>query len=158
MTERRELPHIGWREWVTLPELGVAKIKAKIDTGARTGSLHAFGLELFERESQPWAKFAIHPEQHNDAIEIFVEHPVVEFRQIRSSNGQQSLRPVIVTQLNLGRYAWTTELTLADRDAMGFRMLLGRHSVRGQFLVDPARSFLRPRRRSRSDLNRRPKS
>lgn len=150
MAERTELPHIGWREWVVLPELGVARIKAKIDTGARTASLHAFGLEQFVREGKEWVRFAIHPEQHNDSIEIPVEHPVAEYRQVRSSNGQQSLRPVIITQINLGRYAWTTELTLADRDAMGFRMLLGRNSIRGQFLVDPSRSYLRPRRRNRS--------
>jgi len=150
MPDRQRLPLIGWREWVSLPELGVARIKAKIDTGARTGSLHAFGLENFERDGQPWVRFAIHPEQYNDATEIRVEHPVEEFRNVRSSNGQQSLRPLIVTQVNLGRYAWTTELTLADRDAMGFRMLLGRHSIRGQFLVDPSRSYLRPRRRNRA--------
>lgn len=150
MAEQIELPHIGWREWVSLPELGVVRIKAKVDTGARTASLHAFGLEQFERDGRPWVRFAIHPEQYNDTIEIPVEHPVHEYRQVRSSNGQQSLRPVIVTQVNLGRYAWTTEITLADRDAMGFRMLLGRNSIRGQFLVDPGRSYLRPRRRQRS--------
>jgi hypothetical protein len=147
MSHHRDLPHVGWREWVVLPELGVARIKAKIDTGARTGSLHAFGLETFEREGRSWVRFAIHPEQSNDNLSISVEHPVSEFRHVRSSNGLQSLRPVIVTQVNLGRFAWTTELTLADRDAMGFRMLLGRHSIRGQFLVDPGRSFLRKRRK-----------
>ncbi len=149
MTDPRQLPHIGWREWVALPILGVQRIKAKIDTGARTSALHAFGLELFERNEQTWVRFAIHPCQRDDSLALAVEHPVAEFRIVRSSNGVESRRPVIVTQINLGRFAWTTELTLADRDAMGFRMLLGRSAVRHRFVVDPGRSYLRPRRRLR---------
>lgn len=148
MSKRRDLPHVGWREWLALPELGVRRIKAKIDTGARTAALHAFGLEEFEREGRPWVRFAIHPRQRVDTLEILVEHPVHEFRHVRSSNGIGVLRPVIVTQINLGRFAWTTEITLAARDAMGFRMLLGRHSIRDHFLVDPGRSFLRKQRRT----------
>ncbi len=142
MRKRRRLPLIGWREWVALPELGVPRTKAKIDTGARTASLHAFALEAFEREGCDWVRFRIHPRQRDDRWEIPVEHPVYEYRLIRSSNGLQTRRPVILTQVNLGSLAWRTEITLADRDAMGFRMLLGRHSIRGQFLVDPGASYL----------------
>ena len=142
--DRSSQPILGWREWLALPELGVPRIKAKIDTGARTASLHAFGLELFQRDGADWVRFAIHPRQRDDRLEILVEHPVHEFRLVRSSNGIQSRRPVILTQVTLGRMAWRTEMTLADRDAMGFRMLLGRHSIRGHFLVDPGRSFLVP--------------
>lgn len=147
MTKCRDLPHVGWREWLALPELGVRRIKAKVDTGARTAALHAFGLVEFWREGQPWVRFTIHPRQRVDSLEIRVEHPVAEFRVVRSSNGIEVRRPVIVTQINLGRHAWTTEITLADRDAMGFRMLLGRQSIRDQFVVDPGRSFLRSKRR-----------
>ena len=142
MRQRRSLPLIGWREWVALPELGVYRIKAKIDTGARTSSLHAFALEEFQRDGVDWVRFMIHPRQRDDRIEIPVEHPVYEYRLVRSSNGIQSRRPVILTQVNLGALAWRTEITLADRDAMGFRMLLGRHAIRGNFLVDPGRSYL----------------
>ena len=153
MAQRDEFPHIGWREWIALPALGVARIKAKIDTGARTGSLHAVDLENFERDGVPWVRFLVRPEQSAESVEIAVEHEVTEFRLVRSSNGQQSLRPVILTQVKLGQHVWTTEVTLADRDAMGFKMLLGRHSIRGQFVVDPGRSFLGSRFKKRSRSN-----
>lgn len=151
MASRPHLPVIGWREWVALPELGVPRIKAKIDTGARTASLHAFGLESYEKGSAPWVRFAIHPRQRDDALELWVELPVAEYRLVRSSNGHESRRPVIETQVTVGRRAWRTEITLADRDAMGFRMLLGRHSIRRRFVVDPGVSFAhRPHRSHRS--------
>ena len=149
-SERRNVPHIGWREWVVLPGLNSVRLKAKVDTGARTSALHAFGLECFERDGQDWVRFAIHPHQRDDSYEILVEYPVSEYRMVRSSNGQQSRRPVITTLVAVGRYVWATEITLADRDAMGFRMLLGRHAIRGRFLVDSGRSFLHARRRSTS--------
>lgn len=140
-------PLVGWREWLAVPGLGIPRIKAKIDTGARTSALHAFGLESFERDDQPWVRFCVHPLQREDRIEIPVEYPVCEYRLVRSSNGLQSQRPVIRTLISLGQYYWVTEITLADRDAMGFRMLLGRSAIRGRFLVDPSRSFLYPRKR-----------
>jgi hypothetical protein len=143
MSAPRELPLIGWREWVGLPELGVPRIKAKIDTGARTASLHAFGIDSFEKGGAPYVRFAVHPRQRDDALEIWVEVPVVEYRLIRSSNGLEARRPVIETAVKLGKRTWQTEITLADRDAMGFRMLLGRHSIRQRYLVDPGRSYLR---------------
>jgi hypothetical protein len=149
MANQRDLPHVGWREWLALPILGVQRIKAKIDTGARTSALHAFGIEVEQRGMQEWVRFAIHPFQRDDSYAIQVEYPVAEYRIVRSSNGVESRRPVIVTDICLGRFRWTTELTLADRDAMGFRMLLGRSAVRGLFLVDPGRSFLKARKGSR---------
>jgi hypothetical protein len=133
---------VGWREWVALPALGIAAIKPKIDTGARSSSLHAFNLETFERGGATWVRFDVHPLQRNDATIARAEARVLEFRHIRSSSGHQSLRPVIRTDLALGGRRWAVELTLASRDEMGFRMLLGREAMRGRFLVDPARSFL----------------
>jgi hypothetical protein len=133
---------VGWREWVALPKLGIAAIKPKIDTGARSSSLHAFNVETFERGGATWVRFDVHPLQRDDKTIVRAEARVLEFRHIRSSSGHQSLRPVIRTDLALGGRRWAVELTLAARDEMGFRMLLGREAMRGRFVVDPARSFL----------------
>jgi hypothetical protein len=132
---------IGWREWIALPELGIAAIKPKIDTGARSSSLHAFNMETFERAGATWVRFDVHPMQRS-ATAVRAEARVLEFRHVRSSSGHQSLRPVIRTDKALGARRWSVELTLAARDEMGFRMLLGREAVRGRFVVDPARSYL----------------
>lgn len=135
------LPIIGWREWVTLPELGIAKVKAKIDTGARSSSLHAFDLKTFEKDGQPFVRFKVHPLQRNTKETIEVEAPVLEFRKVRSSSGHARSRPVIVTTVDVLGQSWPIELTLANRDAMGFRMLLGREAVRGRTLVDSQTSY-----------------
>jgi hypothetical protein len=133
---------IGWREWIALPELGVAAIKPKIDTGARSSSLHAFNIETFDRGGMPWVRFDVHPLQRNTDLAVRAEAAVLEFRHVRSSSGHQSLRPVIRTVVALADRRWAVELTLAARDEMGFRMLLGREAVRGRFVVDPGRSYL----------------
>ncbi|WP_231943701.1 ATP-dependent zinc protease family protein [Aeoliella mucimassa] len=137
----RQLPIIGWREWVALPELGVSTIKAKIDTGARSSSLHAFDMVTFERDGQPFVRFKVHPLQRSSKETIEVEHPVLEFRKVRSSTGHAQRRPVIVTTVEAVGLTWPIELTLANRDAMGFRMLLGREAVRGRMIIDAAGSF-----------------
>jgi hypothetical protein len=133
---------IGWREWIALPALGIAAIKPKIDTGARSSSLHAFNIETFTRGGVTWVRFDVHPIQRDDRTIVQAEARVLEFRQIRSSSGHQSLRPVIRTEIGLAGRRWEVELTLASRDEMGFRMLLGREAVRGRFVVDPGRSYL----------------
>lgn len=133
---------LGWREWVALPELGVDAIKAKLDTGARTSSLHAFRLRRFTREGEAMVRFEIHPVQRSTAGAREVEARVVDERPVRSSSGQQEVRPVILTQVEVGGERWSIELTLARRDAMGFRMLLGRQALRHRAVVDPGRSFL----------------
>ena len=138
----RPRPVIGWREWLALPDLGILRIKAKIDTGARTSSLHASHIKKFEREGQPWLRFDLHPLQRNTDSVVRAEAPLLEERWVRSSNGQRSLRPVIETRVTLGEHQWTTEITLVRRDLMGFRMLLGRQGVRRRFLIDPGRSYL----------------
>lgn len=136
------LPVIGWREWVALPGLGVPHIKAKVDTGARTSALHAFALERFTREGRPMVRFEAHPLQRDDSVSIPVEAELVDRRTVRSSTGDETLRPVIETAVELMGERWTMELNLVRRDPMGFRMLLGRQAVRGRFLVDPGRSYL----------------
>ena len=139
---QKNLTILGWREWVVLPDLKVRKIKAKIDTGARTSSLQAFDLRKFRRGRQTWVSFSIHPLQRNTKKEIPVKARVVEERRVKSSNGEWTLRPVIRTTLAIEDRQWPIELTLINRDEMGFRMLLGREATRGRFVVDPGRSFL----------------
>jgi hypothetical protein len=133
---------IGWREWLSLPALGVPRIKAKVDTGARTSALHAFGLEIVERDGVELARFEIHPIQRSAELTVMAEVPVHGWREVRSSSGQLERRPVILTPATLMGLRWPIELTLTNRDQMGFRMLLGRQAVRRRFVVDPGRSFL----------------
>lgn len=137
-----ERPVVGWREWVELPELGVDRIKAKIDTGARTSSLHAFGLERFRRDGREMVRFEAHPLQRDTSVRIPVEAELVDRRSVRSSTGTETVRPVIETDVTLLGQRWPIELSLIRRDLMGFRMLLGRQAIRGRFVVDPGRSFL----------------
>jgi hypothetical protein len=139
---------IGWREWVSLPELGIEEIKSKIDTGARTSSLHALDIKPFERGGQRWVRFKVHPLQRNTKSTVEVEAPVLEFRHVKSSSGHLTHRPVIRTDLVLFGQRRNIDLTLASRDQMGFRMLLGREALRRRFVVDPSRSYLAGRRPS----------
>jgi len=133
---------LGWREWVSLPELGIDLIKAKVDTGARTSSLHAFSVDEFRRDNKLWVRFGIHPFQKRIDVEIFCEALVHDQRQVTDSGGHSELRYVIETTLKLGSMSWPIEITLTNRDSMGFRMLLGRTALRKLYLVDPGASYL----------------
>lgn len=138
---KRERPVIGWREWVLLPDLLAVPIKAKIDSGARTSSIHSFGTRRFTEKGAPWVEFLLHPIQRHARPEIACTAPIRDERWVRSSNGEAARRIVIETMARLGETVWPIELTLADRDVMGFRMLLGREAIRRRFLIDPGRSF-----------------
>jgi hypothetical protein len=133
---------VGWREWASLPDLGVTGIKAKVDTGARTSCLHAFDVELVGARGKERVRFSVHPHQRDQSDPVLCELPLFEQRWVRSSNGKREYRPVVQTELLLGGEAWTIQLTLTSRDLMGFRMLLGREGLRRRVLVNPARSFL----------------
>ncbi len=142
----------GWREWVQLPDVGVPWIKAKLDTGAQTSSIHAYDVEAFDRDGTAWVRFRIRPWQRSDADEVDVELPVLDVRRVRSSSGHVEERFVVLMRLILLRREVTAEVTLSNRDAMGFRMLIGREALSRGFVVDSARSFLgdgapRPMRR-----------
>jgi hypothetical protein len=138
---------------VGLPDLGVDWVKAKVDTGARSSSLHAWDIEIDDNLNV--ARFNVHPFQDDESVVIAASAPLVDHREVKSSNGETELRPVIRTRaLVRGQYL-DIELGLTSRDEMGFRMLLGRSAVRRRFVVDPGRSFLgggdrfsRPVRRS----------
>jgi hypothetical protein len=134
---------IGWREWVAFPELGIDKIKAKIDTGARSSALHAYNIETYKtRTGKRKVRFSVHPLQKNNKIIIDCNANVIDQRIIKSSSGQKELRTTILTTLNLGAGHWPIELTLTNRDTMGFRLLIGRTAIKRIFLVDPQKSFL----------------
>lgn len=142
MPPRPQILTIGWREWVSLPELGIEWIKAKIDTGARTSALHAFDIKRFNKDDSDWVRFKVHPLQRNTKQTIEVEAPVLEFRHVKSSSGHLAHRPVIRTALVIFGQQRNIDLTLASRDQMGFRMLLGREALRKRFLVDSGKSYL----------------
>lgn len=157
-TRRAERPVLGWREWISLDDWDVAHLKAKVDTGARTSSLHAFDLEWFDRDGRPWVRFEIHPWQRSTADAVVADAPVVSTRDIRSSSGVVDHRPVVRTTVTLAGIAVDAEITLTRRDEMGFRMLIGREATRGRFLVDPGSSYLggRPPKDVRLRNRRRP--
>jgi hypothetical protein len=135
---------IGWREWVELPDLSPVPVKAKIDTGARTSTLHAFALSVHERDGEPWVTFEVHPLQRTQAHSTLVSCPVSGLRRVRSSSGHSEERPVIRTSIRIGGKSFEIDVTLTSRDEMGFRMLLGRAAIRRRFVVDAGRSFLHP--------------
>jgi len=131
---------LGWREWVRLPDLGV-KVKAKLDTGALTSAIHAFDVVEYRDKGAAMVSFAVHPFQRRSEPEVEVIAEIADRRLVRSSAGHEQHRIVVLMDLSLAGQTWTTEVTLARRDQMGFRMLLGRRALRGRFLVDPRGSF-----------------
>jgi hypothetical protein len=147
---KRKRPVIGWREWIALPGLGIERIKAKIDTGARTSALHAYRVRTFRRGGKRFARFYVHPTQRRRRPEVLCEAPIVDERIVISSNGEQEHRYVIKTPLRIGDTEWPIEVTLTNRDEMSFRVLLGRQAVRKRLIIDPGTSFrlTRPKRRA----------
>jgi hypothetical protein len=133
---------VGWREWASFPDFGVKRIKAKIDTGAKTSALHAYKLETFTRGDGHFVHFAIHPIQRKARPEIACTAEVIARRRIKSSNGASEERLIIRARVKLGQRVIPIDLSLANRDAMGFRLLLGRDALKNSFVIDPARSYL----------------
>lgn len=150
MSSSSETPVIGWRERVALPDLNIERVTAKIDTGARTSCLHAFHIEPFDRDGAEWVKFGVHPYQRDNNHEVWCESPVIDNRIVRSSTGQETHRYFIATSVKILDHVWDIEVSLADRDSMGYRMLLGRTAVVDRFLVNPGRSYLISRRNKRT--------
>jgi hypothetical protein len=137
---------LGWREWVDLPELGLADIKAKVDTGARTSALHAFELRTCEEDGKKRVEFKMHPNQRDRQTVVVCTADIKDEREVRDSGGHLENRWVIETPVSIGGETWSIELTLTARDDMLFRMLLGRTAMRGRAIVDPSRSYLAGKR------------
>jgi hypothetical protein len=134
MTTKRILPHLGWKEHVRFPKLGLGPIIAKVDTGARTAALHADEIEV----SGQSVRFVI---VENDRRRIY-RAPLEGHKRVKSSSGHSETRPVIRATLQIGQIRFKAEVTLTDRTDMGYPMLLGRNTIKGLFLVNPARTFL----------------
>jgi ribosomal protein S6--L-glutamate ligase len=128
---------VGWKEWVALPELNVPLIKAKIDTGAATSSIHAYNIKYIKKNHINYVTFEIHPLQGNNRVVVPCEAILIEKRKVKSSNGKIQTRPVIKTNLQIGRLIIPIELNLTNRDSMGMRMLIGRQALK-KLLVNPS--------------------
>lgn len=152
MSENQRLRVIGWREWIAVPGLNIKSIKAKIDTGARSSSIHAFNIETYQNDGTKWVRFDIHPRQRCDDRIVQATAPVHDVRMVRPSTGEATERIVILTPIRLLGDLYDIELTLANRDQMGFRMLLGREAFRNRFLVHAGLSYRngRPKRKINS--------
>lgn len=139
---------VGWREWVALPQAGVDWVKAKIDTGARSSSIHAFGLEAHDVDGQEWVRFTLHPWQKSEDDVVEIDLPVLDRREVRSSNGQTEERYAVALDVTLAGRTITTVMTLSNRDEMGFRLLIGREALERGYLVDAGLSYAggRPKR------------
>ncbi|WP_341711883.1 RimK/LysX family protein [Erythrobacter sp.] len=136
----KPMPVVGWRELVHLPELGLHELPAKIDTGARTSSLHATVLERFERDGDQYVRFAVDFERQH--VRQVCEAVHIDWRGITSSNGETQRRMIIKTPLRIGSLEFRVEISLADRSDMKFPMLIGRSALRRRFVVDSGHSWL----------------
>lgn len=136
---KTELEFVGWREVVSLPGFKLTDIKAKIDTGAKTSALHADEIEFVTERGKKYIKFLFITEEGKRRI---IKSRFLEEREIKSSTGQVTIRPVVKTILRMGETEFEIEITLIKRDLMGFKMLIGREALNGRFLINPARSYL----------------
>lgn len=133
---------VGAREYCSLPDLGIELIKAKVDSGAKTTALHADNVEIFKKENQDWVRFSIQPFKSNPDLINHCEALLIDNRIVKSSNGSKENRYVIKTKITLGNKSWDIEITLTDRNFMGFRMLLGREAMAGKILIDSEFRYL----------------
>lgn len=137
-----QLPFLGWREWLALPELNISAIKVKVDTGARTSALHAFFVDPYKKGKQQWIRFGIHPHPNDSEDAIECDVAVKDRRMVSDSGGHKQRRYFIETSMIIGHTQFMAEMTLTNRDTMKFRMLLGRTAMDRRFLVNPTESYL----------------
>ena len=134
----------GWEEWVSLPDLGLPAISAKVDTGARTSALHADDIEVFGSDTKPKVRFSVHPIPGRQDLAIACSAPVLDRREVTSSNGEREMRYVIGTTLAVNNQAWPIEVTLTNRQSMTSRMLLGRQALAEHISIAPTERHLQP--------------
>ncbi|EKD92167.1 MAG: putative ribosomal protein S6 modification protein [uncultured bacterium] len=151
---------IGRSEWCALPDLKIKKIKAKIDTGAKTSAIHAVNMKIIKKFNQKWVYFDVYPLQRNQIKIIHCHAPLFDLRKVMSSSGHKENRYVILTVLNIGNQSWPIEVTLSNRDPLQYRMILGREALSNKVLIDPSiachqnriESSVRPRRLEAKDV------
>ncbi len=141
---------VGWREWVSLPSLAIPGIKAKIDTGARTSSIHASNIEVINKKGKRYARFTVYPLYNNRKIFIDCLTEIIDEKKVTDSGGKSEMRYFIRTDLVMGERRWEIDVTLTNREGMRFRMLLGREALAGKVIIDPKRQYLTGRVFSRS--------
>jgi hypothetical protein len=158
MKSQKPLLQVGWREWLSLPQIGVPAIRAKLDTGARTSALHTFQQETFRENGQRKVRFGVHPLRRRTDIAIFCVADVIDERIVSDSGGHRERRLVIRTEVQLGDHRWPIEITLANRETMLFRMLLGRSAMQNQLLINAGASYVMGRslRNSYENWKKRP--
>ena len=132
---------IGSEEWCQISQLGIPAVKARVDSGAKTSVLHAFNIQPFKRGTTPWVSFDVHPLQNNRSVFLRCEAPIIDRRMVKNTSGASEKRYVIKVPIRMKDQVWDIELTLTNRDSMGYRMLLGREAMNGKILVDPSASF-----------------
>ncbi len=133
---------VGSEEWCSLPQLNIPAIKVRVDSGAKTSALHAVNITPITKEGEAWVRFEVHPLQDNGRTTIYCETPIADRRRVKSSSGMSETRYVIKSLISMAEETWEVELTLTNRDSMGYRMLLGRQAMAGKILVDPEASFV----------------
>ena len=134
---------IGLREWIGLPELGIDKIRAKVDSGAKTSALHASDIETFIREGETWVRFNAHTGTPQKPRDVPCEALLTSYKRVRSSNGHIEERHVIRTPMVLGDQCWPVEFTLSCRKSMRYRVLLGCSAMLdGQLVINPGLRFV----------------
>jgi hypothetical protein len=133
---------VGWKEWVSLPDLNIPAIKAKVDTGARTSALHAFQISAVKKSSGHWVRYVVKPLRKNPEIEVPCESRLLERRDIKDSGGHVESRYVIETTVVMGAMTWSVALSLTNREDMLFRMLLGRTALSHNMIIYPHKKYL----------------
>lgn len=136
---------IGGVEWVALPDLGLPPLRARIDTGAHTSSLHAENLELFYRDGARWVRFRVPNRMRKPTRWWDCEAAIACWRSVRCTSGESERRPVIQTTLELGERRWSVDLNLTSRERMRYHFLLGRSAMADGILVNPGHVFLHGR-------------
>ncbi|MBC7714092.1 MAG: ATP-dependent zinc protease [Rhizobacter sp.] len=142
--EKSDMEFVGWRETVSLPKFKLKDLKAKIDTGAKTSALHADKIEILHVDGKKIVRFLFITDEGKH---LWIKSPFIEERYIKSSNGEKSLRPVVKTEIKMGTERFEIEVTLINRDLMGFKMLIGREALNGRFLINPSKhNLLKPKK------------
>lgn len=134
---------IGRSEWCGLPDLKIKKIKAKIDTGAKTSAIHAFNMRIVKKSNKKLIYFDVYPLQRNQTKLVHCHAPLIDTRKVMSSSGHKENRYVILTTLNIGDQSWAIEVTLSNRDPLQYRMILGREALSNRVLIDPSVTYLK---------------